>query len=88
LGSIVASRKLNLTDEDIAALFAGKPGEAFAPILSPTKFAQLLGRSRKTIDHWLALGRLDGAFRKRGKHVFILRDKALSILFNGKEWTS
>ena len=36
---------------------------------------------------WMASGRLDGAYRKRGKHALIWRDKALDILFTGKEWT-
>jgi hypothetical protein len=87
MGLSVPSSKLNLTDEEIEAMFAGKPGD-FPPILSPTQFAQLLGKSRKTIDHWLALGRLDGAWRKRGKHVLILRNRAIDIIFNGKEWQS
>ncbi|MGL4465335.1 MAG: helix-turn-helix domain-containing protein [Planctomycetia bacterium] len=60
----------------------------FPPILSPQSFARLLGRSTKTVYEWIARGRLDGAYRKRGKHVLIWRDKALDLIFNGKDWTS
>lgn len=46
----------------------------------------MLGLSVKTIYEWMSKGRLDGAYRKRGKHALIWRDRALDILFNGKEW--
>ena len=42
--------------------------------------------SVKTIYEWMSKGRLDGAYRKRGKHALIWRDRALDVLFNGKEW--
>jgi len=34
----------------------------------------------------MAKSRLDGAYRKRGKHALIWRDRALDIILNGKEW--
>ena len=40
----------------------------------------------KTVYEWIAKGRLDGAFRKRGKHILIWRDRALDLLFNGPDW--
>lgn len=55
-------------------------------IMSPAQLAELLGLSVKTIYDWIAHGRLDGAFRKRGKHNLIWRDRALEIIFNGPEW--
>jgi excisionase family DNA binding protein len=60
--------------------------DRFPAILAPAQLAQLLGLSVKTIYEWIAKGRLDGAFRKRGKHVLIWRDRAIDLLFNGKEW--
>lgn len=36
----------------------------------------------------IEVGRLDGAFRNRGKHILIWRDRALDIIFNGPEWTT
>lgn len=73
-----------LSDDEIrAAIPTDTP-----PILSPQQLAVLLGLSVKTIYEWIARGRLDGAFRKRGKHNLIWRDRAFKILFNGPEWES
>jgi hypothetical protein len=46
----------------------------------------LLGLSVKTIDEWMSKGRLDGTYCKRGKHARFRRDRALDVVFNGKEW--
>lgn len=83
----MASRKLNLTDDEIARPFAGAEGEPFPAILSPDQLAELVGLSVKTIYEWMSKGRLDGTYRKRGKHALIWRDRALDALFNGKEWS-
>jgi len=83
----MASRKLNLTDDEIARPFVGATAEQFPVVLSPDQLAELVGLSVKTIYEWMSKGRLDGAYRKRGKHVLIWRDRALDILFNGKEWS-
>jgi hypothetical protein len=58
------------------------------PVLSPKLLAGLLGQGVKTVYDWIAKGRLDGAFRKRGKHNLIWRDRALALIFNGPEWNS
>ena len=39
-----------------------------------------------TIRDWVSKDRLDGSFRRRGKHLFFWRDKVLDIVFNGTEW--
>lgn len=54
--------------------------------MSPAELASLLQISVKTIYEWAAKGRLDGAYRRRGKHVRIWRDRAIAIFFNGKDW--
>jgi len=82
----MGTRARLLTTDEIARPFHGEWADRYPPILSPAKLADLLGQSRKTIYEWLAKGRLDGAFRKRGKHVLIWRDRAIDVLFNGKEW--
>ena len=61
-------------------------GGATPPILGPKQFAALLGVSIKTVYSWLSQGRLKGAARKRGKRVFIWRDRAMEIIFNGPDW--
>ena len=72
------SRKLNLTADEIARPFAGRTGASNSPpILSPEQLAELLGLSVKTIYEWMSKGRLDGAYRKRGKHALFWRDRAL-----------
>jgi excisionase family DNA binding protein len=83
----VSARKQPLSRDEIARPFQGAVGERFPAILSPAGLADLLGLSVKTVYEWIARGRLDGAFRKRGKHVLIWRDRALDLIFNGKEWT-
>lgn len=82
----MARRALNLTSEEIAAAFRTPEGDSAPPILNPGQLAAILDISVKTIYEWIAKGRLDGAFRKRGKHNLIWRDRAFDILFNGKEW--
>lgn len=81
------SRKLNLTHDELARPFTGAMAEQFPPIVSPKQFAELLGLSVKTIYEWMSMGRLDGAYRKRGKHALIWRDRALDMILNGKEWS-
>ena len=83
---MVSTRRRPLSNDEIAQAFAGPGGERYGPILTPGQLAELAGVSAKTIYDWLAKGRLDGAYRKRGKHVLLWRDRALHILFNGRDW--
>ncbi len=76
-------RKRPLSKEEISAAFAGQVSAEFPVIVSPAMLASLLNLSPKTIYQWIARGHLDGAFRKRGKHVLIWRDRAIDVLFNG-----
>jgi excisionase family DNA binding protein len=84
--SVLSTRKRPLRPEEIARPFTGEAGKVHPVILSPQQLAELLGLSVKTVYEWIARGRLDGAFRKRGKHVLIWRDRAIDLLFNGKDW--
>jgi excisionase family DNA binding protein len=79
----VSTRKRHLSKDEILRAVGGQ----LPAILSPAQLASFLGLSRKTVYEWLTKGRLEGAFRKRGKHHLIWRDRALDILYNGKEWT-
>lgn len=83
----MSTREPTLTADKLARPFVGELAVKFPPVLSPTQLAELLGKSPKTVYEWMARGRLDGAVRRRGKHALIWRDKALEILFTGKEWT-
>lgn len=84
----MAGRGPNLSKDEIAVAFQSPGGDAVPPILSPQQLADILGLSVKTVYEWVAKGRLDGCFRKRGKHVLIWRDRAIKILFDGKEWVN
>jgi excisionase family DNA binding protein len=84
----VRSSNPNLTRKEIARTFDSDLAAKFPPILSPAQLAELLGLSLKTIYQWIAAGRLDGSFRRRGKHVLIWRDRAIDLLFNGSDWKS
>jgi excisionase family DNA binding protein len=70
----------------LRAPFGDELGEKIHPVLSPAELAELLGLKVKTIYIWIADGRLDGCFRKRGKHILILRDAAIEQIFNGPTW--
>jgi excisionase family DNA binding protein len=83
----MAAKRPSLTPDEIAAAFGGPGGGALPPIVTPAQLAAVLQISVKTLYEWVAKGRLDGAFRKRGKHLLIWRDRAIDTLFNGKEWT-
>ena len=76
-----------LSREEIQRALLANGRESVPPILSPEQLGQVLGLSRKTIYEWLARGRLDGAFRKRGKHILVWRDRALNLIFNGPDWS-
>lgn len=60
----------------------------FPPIVTVADVATLLRVSRKTVYVWIAMGRLDGTFRKRGKHHLFWRDRLLDTIFNGPDWGS
>jgi hypothetical protein len=76
----------NLSRAELQAPFVGEAGKAFPIILSPAQLAALLGKSPKTVYTWISLGRLDGCYRKRGKHCLIWRDRALAKIFDGPSW--
>jgi Helix-turn-helix domain len=80
------SNRPNISREELRRPFADGNGAPNGVILSPQDLANLLGRSVKTIYAWMAAGRLDGCYRKRGKHCLIWRDRALDRIFNGPEW--
>ena len=75
-----------LNSDEIKAAFSGPNGDSVPPILSPNQLANVMGLSVKTVYEWIGKGRLNGAFRKRGKHVLIWRDRAIDLFFNGPEW--
>ena len=82
----MSTTKRKLSKDEIQQAFADGLGAQFPPILKVEQLAALLQISAKTVYEWITKGRLDGAFRKRGKHHLIWRDRAIDILFNGKEW--
>jgi len=82
------SRKLNLTNEEIDALFIGEFATTFPPLLDAKDLALLFRKRPKTIQLWITQGKFDGACRKRGKGYVFLRNRVIDIFFNGKEWKS
>lgn len=82
----MSTRQRKLSATEISQAFAEGNGASFPPILTAEQLAALLQISTKTLYEWIAKGRLDGAFRKRGKHILVWRDRALDIVFNGPEW--
>ena len=82
----MSTQRRKLSPGEIQRAFTPEAGTPAPAILSPSQLALILGLSAKTVYEWIAKGRLDGAFRKRGKHNLIWRDRALDIIFNGPEW--
>ena len=78
---------INLKPAEITAVFDSEElRRAFPPVLDVPRAAQLLQIAKKTLYFWIAQGRLDGAFRKRGKHHLFWRDRLIDRVFNGPEW--
>jgi len=75
-----------LTQDEIQRAFERKTGDQCSPILSLAQVSDLTGVAQKTLYLWIAQGRLDGTFRKRGKRHLFWRDRLIEILFNGPEW--
>jgi hypothetical protein len=84
----VSTQSRKLTKHEIQSAFSQGPGADVPVIVSPAQLGGLAGVPTKTVYEWLAKGRLDGAFRRRGKHVLIWRDRAIDILFNGRDWAN
>jgi len=84
----MSTRSKKLTSAEITTAFPAGGESGVPPILTVDLLADLVHVSSKTVYFWIAQGRLDGAFRKRGKHHLIWRDRAIEILFNGKEWSA
>lgn len=77
---------IKLQIAEIKEAFSGPDGERFPPILSPQQVAAMVGLKVKTIYDWVTKKRLDGTFRKRGKHILFWRDRVIDKLFNGGSW--
>ncbi len=79
----MGTKRKKLTDAEISKGLEDLP----SPIGGPKDLAELLGLSISTIYEWISKGRLDGAMRKRGKHVLIWLNKAVDLVFNGPDWS-
>lgn len=78
---------VNLKPTEIARAFDLEVlRQQYPPIQSPEQVGLMLGFARSTIYQWADQGRLDGTFRKRGKHIRFWRDRVLDKFFNGSEW--
>jgi len=81
----MAIKKLDLSQIEIAQALQGEWAKAFPPILTKKQVAELFQQSVKTIDDWMAKGRLDGTYRRLGKRCVFWRDRVISKYFNQKE---
>ena len=63
-------------------------GGRFPPVLNTDQAAELLGIAKKTLYEWSSKGHLKGCSRRRGKRLFIWRDRLIREVFEGKEWES
>ncbi len=88
MSALMSTQAKKLSKTEIQQAFAEGSGPPVPRILTVKQLAELLHISPKTIYEWHAKGRLDGALRKRGKHILIWRDRAIALLFDGPEWTT
>ena len=84
------TQRVGLKPAEISAAFSSEElRREFPAILDVPQVARLLAlRSSKTIYFWVARGRFDGTFRKRGKYLRFWRDRVIDRFFNGPEWES
>jgi|tagenome__1003787_1003787.scaffolds.fasta_scaffold18588280_2 hypothetical protein len=76
-------KDLNLTDAEIARLFADpETAEKFPPILKLAEAAELLQVPPGTLRDWRSRGLLPGCARKLGREVRFLRDRLIKQVFN------
>ena len=80
----MSTSRRKLTQSEIDQAFQGR---SLPLAISPKDFAELIGVSVRTVYDWRDKGRLEGAYRKRGKHLLIHPRRAYEILFNGASWT-
>lgn len=81
------STGIRLKPKEVHAAFESDPArECWPPVMSVQQVAKLLGLSPKTLYEWMSKGRLDGAYRRRGKHALFWRDRVLDVVFNGPDW--
>lgn len=59
----------------------------YPPIITVKQLAQILNLSESTIYFWISRDRLRGAMRKRGRHNLIWRDRVISLIFDGVDWS-
>jgi len=80
------SDRLAVDQKDIERAFFDNSGGRFPPVLNVRQAAELLHVSVNTIYEWSSKGYLGGCCRRRGKRLFIWRDRLVSELFGGKDW--
>jgi excisionase family DNA binding protein len=82
----VTTRKRLLSKDEIKRAFSEGEGQSVPVILTMKEACALLRVARSTLSEWIAKGRLDGAFRKRGKQNLFWRDALVDVIFNSKDW--
>ena len=83
----MSTRDQKLTKSEIECAFAEGAAPAVRQLLTTEEAADLLRIKPKTLDAWKSAGRLEGAYRKRGKVIY-WRDRLLEKFFNGLDWTN
>ena len=88
MSALMSTRANKLSKTEIQQAFAEDTGPPVPQILTVQELADLVQISPKTIYEWCSKGRLDGAYRKRGKRILFWRNRAIDLIFNGPEWTT
>lgn len=79
----MSTRSKPLTQQEIRSAMDAAGIKA---VLTLEELSAVIRVKGKTLYEWIAKGRLDGTFRRRGKPYLFWRDRVITELFNGKEW--
>jgi hypothetical protein len=79
----MSTRSKPLTQQEIRSAMDAAGVKA---VLTLEELSEVSRVKVKTLYEWIAKGRLDGTFRRRGKPYLFWRDRVITELFNGKEW--
>ena len=83
----MSSSPIRLTQAEIQKAMQGPDGSlVYPPIINTEEAARMLRIAKSTLYDWMRQGKLNGAYRRRGKHALFVRDRLIKLVFEGPDW--